>query len=462
MRNLVLFVIFWVSTALGAEPIPTVEDTSKAKPITVSTQETQEGEEEVWAVESSHRSEHIYPSNWGTAGIFRLRSAESMPDGALTFGIGGEFYSVSNAPDLGYGNRSANTIAESLFVGYAPTKNLTLSVMRRNSSTTFGSPQQLISSLGDFNFSAMYSFPLSPAVAVAPIFNLQISSNFNALAPAGNTVSAGVGGALSYSLYPSLNVPMFLHFNLLYHGPQIRNASFANPQPEMYFNFSRYHTVTWGIGAEYKTGDFIPFLEFHDTIHANSSLSLGQSPSKISIGSRFMPLENKSLAFLLGTDIGMGKGLVAGVPYSPDYQIIGQVSYTVGVTNTERKHYYTTADVNIVDRKFIIRKNINFKVASSELLPESTKLLDQIAQVIKQNKVKRLLVVGHTDSSHTEDYNLKLSYDRANSVKRYLVSQGIPDDSITVQGYGKRKPRASNLVETGRSLNRRVEFFILE
>lgn len=432
-------------------------DSPEQKPITHQT--TVEGEEQVWAVESSARLENIYPSNWGQAGIFRVRSAESLPEGSLTFGIGGEFYSVSNPFGLG----SANTIAESLFVGYAPTRQLTLSAMRRNSSTTFGEPQQLISSLGDFNFSAMYSVPLSPSFAIAPIANFLVASNFNNLAPAGTTLSAGFGGAATYSLYDSIRAPVFLHANVLYHSPQIRTSKATNSvEPEMFFNFSRFHTVTLGLGAEIKLGDFIPFLEFWDTVHTNSALGFGRSPSKISVGARITPISNKSLAVLLGTDIATSRGLVAGVPYSPSYQIIGQVSYTVGVTQTERKHYYTTNEVNVVDRKFVIKKNIRFKVGKAELERDSTGLLDQIADVIRQNNVKKLLIVGHTDSTHTEDYNLRLSGDRANAVKRYLVSRGIPEDTLMTQGYGKRKPKASNLTEEGRALNRRVEFFIIE
>ncbi|NDG25681.1 MAG: hypothetical protein EB120_00715, partial [Proteobacteria bacterium] len=121
--------------------------------------EEEEGASETYEVSSVDRKEYIYPSNWGTAGIFRVRSAESYPQGALSFGIGGEFYSISNAPDFGTGSQ-ANSIAENLFVGYAPTDRLTFSVVRRNSSTTFGVPRQLISSLGDFNFSGLYSFPI--------------------------------------------------------------------------------------------------------------------------------------------------------------------------------------------------------------------------------------------------------------------------------------------------------------
>lgn len=459
----VIFVILLnLSGPLHAEETPSGENAEKG--IEISQEE--ESASETYEVSSMDRKEHLYPSNWGTTGIFRTRSAESLPTGALGFGIGGEFYSVNNAPDFGTG-RQANSIAENLFVGYSPLTNLTLAVVRRNSSTTFGSPKQLISSLGDFNFSAVYSFPINDSLAIAPIGNFLIASNFNSLSPAVSTLSGGLGALATFSLYPTTGLPIFLHFNLLYHMAQIRSASTGLLASETFYEFSRFQTFGTSFGVEYKLGDFIPFLEFQHTHHIDSSLGWGNSPSRLSLGARFTPLENKGLALLLGADMATSRGLsggapVSGVPFMPDYQILGQVSYTFGLTQTERKHYFTTSDVNVVDRKFVIRKNINFKVGSAELLRDSYNLLDQIAEVIKQNKVRKLLISGHTDSTHTESYNLKLSLARANAVKTYLVSKGISEESLVTQGFGKRKPKASNKSERGRKLNRRVEFFILE
>jgi OOP family OmpA-OmpF porin len=118
--------------------------------------------------------------------------------------------------------------------------------------------------------------------------------------------------------------------------------------------------------------------------------------------------------------------------------------------------------VKVVNRKFIVGKNINFKVGSSVLEPSSAEVLDQIAEVILKNRVNKLLIVGHTDSSHTDEFNIKLSLDRAGTVKKYLVSREVPEETLLTQGYGKRRPRASNTTEKGRSQNRRVEFLIVE
>lgn len=443
--------------ATAPEPTP-----EKGRPLESATTETVQGEmHEEHEVDSTSRGHHLYPSNWGHVGLFRVRSAESMPAGAVSFGIGGEFYSIDNAE---FTPGAANTIAEMLFVGWTITDRLSLGVQRRNSSTTFGSPSQLISSLGDFNFSVHYSIPVTRAVALAPIADVLIASDFNNLSPSGRTVSLGLGVAATFSLYPSLALPLFLHTNILYHSPQVSSGTY-NPAHSFY-GFSRFHTITLALGGEFDLGDFIPFFEWNQTVQANSGLGIGGSPANFSVGLRVTPLENKGFALLLGSDIGVirnrGAGITPGVPFTPGFQVIGQASYTFGMSQTERKHFKTTADVNIVNRKFVLNKNVNFKVGKAELEPSSTELLDQIADVVKKNNIKKLLIVGHTDSSHSEDYNLKLSNDRAHTVKKYLVGKGILEDTLLAQGYGKRKPKASNATEEGRQLNRRVEFFVVD
>ncbi len=424
-------------------------------------QSEEDAQDRIWGIETIGRTEYIYPSNWGHAGIFRMRSAESLPSGTLTFGVGAEFYTISDSPVVS-GDTTAKTIAENLFVGYSPWDRVTLALQRRNSSTTFGSPQRLISSLGDVNFSAHYSIPIGKSMAIAPVANFLVASNFNDLAPTGSTVSVGGGGIFTFSFDPTFAIPLLLHANLLYHMPQIRSGGSATVAPETFFQFSRFHTLTYGVGAEYKLGDFIPFVELNQTVHADSGISLGRAPSRTSVGTRITPISNKSLALLLGVDLALGRGLAPGVPFMPSYQAIAQLSYTVALFQNERKHFYTTSDVNIVNRKFVIKRNINFRINSAELEKDSYQLLDQIAKVIEQNKIKKLLIVGHTDSTYTEDYNLDLSLKRAQSVKKYLVERGIADSLLLTQGYGKRRPKASNLGEQGRALNRRVEFYILE
>ena len=69
-------------------------------------------------------------------------------------------------------------------------------------------------------------------------------------------------------------------------------------------------------------------------------------------------------------------------------------------------------------------------------------------------------IEGHCSYEGTDEYNLDLSMRRANSVKKYLVAHGINPDKLRIEGFGKRRPLASNDTEEGRVINRRVEFVI--
>lgn len=66
-------------------------------------------------------------------------------------------------------------------------------------------------------------------------------------------------------------------------------------------------------------------------------------------------------------------------------------------------------------------------------------------------------MAGHTDNDGTAEMNQKLSEDRANNVKNFLIQQGVPASKIRAFGFGFSKPKASNDSEEGKALNRRVE-----
>jgi outer membrane protein OmpA-like peptidoglycan-associated protein len=72
----------------------------------------------------------------------------------------------------------------------------------------------------------------------------------------------------------------------------------------------------------------------------------------------------------------------------------------------------------------------------------------------------KLEVEGHTDSVGSDDFNQRLSEQRADAVRNYLVVQGVSSDSITGHGFGKMQPVASNDTAAGRQLNRRVELVV--
>ena len=91
--------------------------------------------------------------------------------------------------------------------------------------------------------------------------------------------------------------------------------------------------------------------------------------------------------------------------------------------------------------------------------PEAEEVLKNLAIVLKEMDVKNFEIDGHTDSDGSDEYNQVLSEKRANSVKNFLVSQGVTAE-ITTKGYGESKPVASNDTAEGRQKNRRVEIII--
>jgi len=106
--------------------------------------------------------------------------------------------------------------------------------------------------------------------------------------------------------------------------------------------------------------------------------------------------------------------------------------------------------------------NVFFDFDKYNLRNESFVELDRVVQLLKENPGIEIEMSAHTDSKGADDYNYRLSDDRARSVREYIVSKGIDEKRIVSQGYGETKPVSTNETEEGRQLNRRVEFKIIK
>ncbi|ARA94678.1 hypothetical protein AWN76_016975 [Rhodothermaceae bacterium RA] len=107
--------------------------------------------------------------------------------------------------------------------------------------------------------------------------------------------------------------------------------------------------------------------------------------------------------------------------------------------------------------------DVLFETDQATLLPPSQRTLDAIGAVLEKYPDLRIEVGGHADSRGPAEYNLRLSEARAAAVRDYLLERfpGIDPGRITARGYGEARPIASNDTETGRALNRRVEFVVV-
>lgn len=104
---------------------------------------------------------------------------------------------------------------------------------------------------------------------------------------------------------------------------------------------------------------------------------------------------------------------------------------------------------------------LQFKVAKADLDPISYVHLKNVVEVLKRKKELNIQITGHTDSDGDEQANQLLSLKRAESVKNYLVSQGIESNRIRCLGMGESKPIASNQTPEGKAKNRRTEIAVL-
>lgn len=105
-----------------------------------------------------------------------------------------------------------------------------------------------------------------------------------------------------------------------------------------------------------------------------------------------------------------------------------------------------------------------FETAKADLRPESTDILDKLAQVIfdltKKFGKLSIRLEGHTDSDGTNEMNLELSRNRARAVMEYLVNKGVDPFTITTAGFGEEKPIDTNATPQGKQNNRRTEIAI--
>ena len=126
-----------------------------------------------------------------------------------------------------------------------------------------------------------------------------------------------------------------------------------------------------------------------------------------------------------------------------------------------RQQLNTILETRETARGLIVNmSDVLFDTGKYTLKPGAREKLAKIAGIILSHPGLRLTVEGHTDSVGGDDFNQRLSEQRANSVREYLVAQSVSADSITASGFGKTRPISSNDTASGRQLNRRVELVV--
>lgn len=158
-----------------------------------------------------------------------------------------------------------------------------------------------------------------------------------------------------------------------------------------------------------------------------------------------------------GAVIGAGVGALGGYVWSRQMeqqrQAMERATVGTGVSVAQ------TPDNQL---KLNIPSDVSFDSGRSDIRPNLRPILDEFARGLQGQANTEVRIVGHTDSTGGEAYNERLSVQRAESTRDYLVARGVNPRQVMVSGRGEREPIADNTTEAGRARNRRVEIFLGE
>jgi outer membrane protein OmpA-like peptidoglycan-associated protein len=136
-------------------------------------------------------------------------------------------------------------------------------------------------------------------------------------------------------------------------------------------------------------------------------------------------------------------------------------SFILDSASSEKPYLIEVRLQSIKKSSKVVLNNVYFDVNKSVLRPESNNELMMLVQFLKDNPDINIELSGHTDSTGNESFNINLSKERADSVKAFIVKQGIDKVRIETKGYGSSRPVSDNETEEGRRLNRRTELEII-
>jgi outer membrane protein OmpA-like peptidoglycan-associated protein len=128
-------------------------------------------------------------------------------------------------------------------------------------------------------------------------------------------------------------------------------------------------------------------------------------------------------------------------------KLLEQLNQVLQTTDTPRGLVVNMADVLFETGKYALSSDAQLKLA-------------KLSGIIQAHPGLNLTIEGHTDTTGTAEFNMKLSQQRADTVRQFLISQGLSADTITAQGMGQDAPVADNSTAAGRKLNRRVEIIV--
>jgi OmpA-OmpF porin, OOP family len=151
-----------------------------------------------------------------------------------------------------------------------------------------------------------------------------------------------------------------------------------------------------------------------------------------------------------------------GATYSLKYKTFTtDVDYTKMQVPDDKEATYEVG-IKIEPPRDFVLENVYFDSGKSTLKPTSFKALNDLVEILKIKNTMVVEIQGHTDDVGAAETNLKLSQERADEVRRYLITKGIESARVSAKGYGQTLPIADNGTDAGKSKNRRTSLKVIK
>ena len=246
-------------------------------------------------------------------------------------------------------------------------------------------------------------------------------------------------------------------------GPQINSSA-----------WDAYFTIP-------ASGDYFYMIRNGDLVKIKAKEEQKPNPVVLITGKVLNSKTNEPIGTAINYfDLATGTelGIASSNPKTGEFTIILPYGKNYSFKATAQGYYSVTENIDLsavssykeisknlllspIETGQVIRiNNIFFETAKSVLKQESFFELDNLAKLLTDNPSMEIFIAGHTDNVGNDEYNNKLSKERAAAVVTYLTSKNIVAARLTSDGFGKTKPVADNSSEDGKALNRRVEFTI--
>jgi outer membrane protein OmpA-like peptidoglycan-associated protein len=191
---------------------------------------------------------------------------------------------------------------------------------------------------------------------------------------------------------------------------------------------------------------------------ANDGTGMSDTGKRTAIGAGLGALAGAAIGgntkgALIGAGVGAAGGYIWSQHMEQKKQAMQRATMGSGVGVVQ------TADNQL---KLEVPSDISFATGRADLNPRLRPILDQFANGLATQGATEVRIIGHTDSTGSDALNQRLSLERADAVRDYLVARGVRSETIQVAGRGEHEPVADNSTEAGRAKNRRVEIFLGE